>query len=125
MGYTYKCVVAPRRVKKSREHRTPAEALVAAMEAAIAAEAAQGWEYLRTDLLPMEVKSGFMSSPTETHQGVMVFRRAVRLETYEPTPQPEPRPATQSRPRAEPVVAPPRRGDADPEIPRLGAARIE
>ena len=125
MGYTYKCVAAPRRVKKSRVHRTPAEALVAAMEAAIAAEAAQGWEYLRTDLVPMEVKSGFMSSPTETHQGVLVFRRTVRLDDHEPAQPAEPRPAPPAPLRAEPVVAPPRRGDGESEIPRLGSARIE
>ena len=119
-GYTYKCVAAPRRAKKSRDHRTPADALVAAFEAAIAEQAAAGWEYLRTDLVPMEAKSGWMGPVSETHQGVMVFRRrvaaAARLDSDDDRP---------ARPRAEPVLGRPRAEPAAPEVPKLGAARIE
>jgi hypothetical protein len=117
--YHYKCVAAPRRAKKSREHRSPSDALVAAFEAAIAVEAAAGWEYLRTDLVPMEAKSGWFSPLTETHQGVMIFRRpaegSTRIETLEDRP---------ARPRAEPRLGRPAVPD-EPEVPRLGAARIE
>jgi hypothetical protein len=117
--YHYKCVAAPRRARKNREHRTPSEALVAAFEAAIAVEAAAGWEYLRTDLVPMEAKSGWFSSWIETHQGVMIFRRpadaTTRIETLDDRP---------SRPRAEPRLGRPTNTE-EPEIPRLGAARIE
>lgn len=103
-GWIYRCVPAPRRAKKAKGQKTPAEALAAAMEAAIAAEAAQGWEYLRTDLVPMEAKSGVFGPVTETHQGVMVFRR--------PAP---PAGAPDARPAERPGL----------EIPRLGAARID
>jgi hypothetical protein len=119
-AYTYKCVAAPRRAKKTRDHRTPAEALVAAVEAVITEQAAAGWEYLRTDLVPMETKSGWMGPVTETHQGVMVFRRrsavAARFEDDDDRA---------ARLRAEPVVGRPRATPAAPEVPKLGAARIE
>ena len=119
--FAYKCVAAPRRARKSREHRTPTACLVASMEEAIAAEAAAGWEYLRTDLIPMEAKSGWFSPMTETHQGVMIFRRAVG--------GPSPDEAREERPggeRAEPRLGRPR-PDQTPEgeVPQLGAARIE
>lgn len=118
--YTYKCVAAPRRAKKSREHRSPAEALAAAVEAAIAEQAAAGWDYLRTDLVPMETKSGWMGPVTETHQGVMVFRRRTA-----PAPRTEPDDDRPVRARAEPVLGRPRTEPAAAEVPKLGAARIE
>jgi len=108
-SYRYKCVAAPRRAKKTRAHKTPAEALAAAFEAAIAQEAAQGWEYLRTDLAPMEARAGWLGGLTETHQGVMVFRRPATAQDFR-----------------EPQAAPRGLGlDDAPEIPRLGAARID
>ena len=94
----YKCVPVPRRPKKARGHKTPADAMAAAMEAIMNAEAAQGWEYLRTDLVPMEHRTGLLSGVQESHQAVMIFRRA----------------APPGR-AAEPAV----------DIPRLGAARID
>jgi hypothetical protein len=106
-GWLYRCVPAPRRAKKGKGHRSAAEALAAAMEAAIAAEAAQGWEYLRTDLLPMESKAGLFSATAESHQGVMVFRRPALPAAAEPDRRAEVRD---------------RRAV---EVPRLGAARIE
>jgi hypothetical protein len=96
--WRYKCVAAPRKARRSRTHRDPADALLAAIDAAIAVEAAQGWEYLRTDLVPMEAKAGLFSAATETHLGVMVFRK----------------PADGGDGEADPA---PRQG------PRLGAAR--
>ena len=127
--YVYKCVAAPRRAKKTREHRAPADALVAAFEAAIAEQAAAGWEYLRTDLVPMEAKAGWMGPTTETHQGVMVFRKPVggsaRPETGEAWTRPEPmlgRPRAETRPER---PAPASSAAPAPEVPRLGAARIE
>jgi hypothetical protein len=121
--YAYKCVAAPRKARKTREHRTPAAALVAAMEEAIATEAASGWEYLRTDLVPMEAKSGWFSTVVETHQGVMVFRRAVGGPARAASGE---APHEEAHRRAEPRIGRPRPEAADdPDIPSLGAARIE
>ncbi len=121
-AYRYKCVAAPRRAKKTREHKTPADALAAAFEAAIAVEVAQGWEYLRTDLAPMEARSGLFGRVEESHQGVMVFRRPAGAAIAQDWPQHD----RMRRDSAESEAAP-RRASLDdaPEIPRLGAARID
>jgi hypothetical protein len=120
--WSYKCVAAPRKARKGKGHRSAADAFVAAFEAAIAAEAAQGWEYLRTDLVPMEAKHGLFSQTTETHQGVMVFRRPADATTASETPRrAEPAPA-----RPDPAPRPLRPHDDEAgEIPQLGAARID
>lgn len=119
-AYAYKCVPAPRRVRKSREHRTPAEAFCAAVQAAINAEAADGWEYVRTDLAPMEVRQGLFGGVTETHQAVLVFRRPAQTMATSAAPGLQ-------RPRhaSAETAAPGRDVEIAPEIPRLGAARID
>jgi hypothetical protein len=121
-AYVYKCLPAPRRVKKTREHRTPADAFSAAMQAVLNAEAAEGWEYVRTDLAPMEVRQGLFGGVTETHQAVLVFRKAASTRSQAmPASM-----ATGLSGRASPEAAPPLRDDRGaPEIPRLGAARID
>ncbi len=116
-AYRYKCVAAPRRAKKTREHKTPADALAAAFEAAIAVEVAQGWEYLRTDLAPMEARSGLFGRVEESHQGVMVFRRPAGAAIARDWPQHDSAESRAAIPRAS--------LDDAPEIPRLGAARID
>lgn len=118
--WSYKCVAAPRKARRGKGFSSATEAFVAAFETTIAEQAAQGWEYLRTDLVPMEAKHGFFSQTTETHQGVMVFRRAGGAEPA-PARRGEPAPA---RPEAAP---PPLRPHADEaaDIPSLGAARLD
>jgi len=74
--WRYRCVAAPRKARRSRAHKTCEDALLGAIEAVLAEQAAEGWEYLRTDLVPMEAKKGMLSATVETHLGVMVFRRA-------------------------------------------------
>ncbi|MGF1660388.1 MAG: hypothetical protein ACFCUS_13255 [Rubrimonas sp.] len=105
MAFVYKVVPAPRRAKKMRGAKTPAEALAMAFEAVMAEQAQAGWEYLRCDLAPMEVKSGLFGRATETHQALMVFRRPAQGQV------------------AGQGAAPGAR--VEPEIPRLGAARLE
>jgi hypothetical protein len=108
MPYAYKCVAAPRRAKKGKTHRTPADALAAAFEAVLSDHAAEGWEYLRTDLAPMEARRGLFGGVVETHQAVMIFRRAL-------APAAEPAPDFDA----------PARTRAEAAIPQLGAARID
>ncbi|TVQ57042.1 MAG: hypothetical protein EA355_05375 [Rhodobacteraceae bacterium] len=125
--YSYKCVAAPRKARKGKGFKSAADAFVAAFETAIAEQAAQGWEYLRTDLVPMEAKHGFFSQTTETHQGVMVFRRPAHgAEAAHPSVAPGASPPASSFGVARPEPAPPSlTPDDEPEIPRLGAARID
>lgn len=114
MAWIYRCVAAPRRVRKGWKG-SAADAFAAAFEAVLAEQAAAGWEYLRTDLAPMEAKAGLFGRPVETQQAVMVFRRpAPGAEVDERAVMA----ATMAR-----LSTPPSR--REPEIPRLGAARIE
>lgn len=83
MTFEYKCVGAPERPKRQRGTRSRSERVALAMQEAISAEAVDGWEYLRTDLVPVEEKAGFFSRTQEVHRAVLIFRRergAVRPE---------------------------------------------
>ncbi|MEM9063652.1 MAG: hypothetical protein AAGD13_24605 [Pseudomonadota bacterium] len=75
MAYEYKCVGAPEKAKRRRGAKTRSDRVAATMQDIIAAEAVGGWEYLRTDLIPVEEKNGFFSRAHEVHRAVLIFRR--------------------------------------------------
>ena len=92
MGYEYKCVGAPEKGKRKRGAKTRSDRVANAMEITIQAEAVDGWEYLRTDLVPCEERSGLFGRSHEVHRAVMVFRRALAREaipmrSQEPMPE--------------------------------------
>jgi hypothetical protein len=86
MAFEYKCVGAPERPKRLRGTRSRSDRVALAMQEIISAEAVDGWEYLRTDLVPVEEKAGFFSRTQEVNRAVMIFRR-------ESVPARPPRPA--------------------------------
>ena len=75
MSFEYKTVGAPERGKRQRGLRTGSDRVAAAFEEILRAEAVDGWEYLRTDLLPVTERAGWFSRAHEVHRAVMVFRR--------------------------------------------------
>ncbi|MEM7441681.1 MAG: hypothetical protein AAF393_19065 [Pseudomonadota bacterium] len=75
--YEYKVVPAPNRTKRVRGVKTPAGRFAVVMTELINEEAAQGWEYLRTDSMPVEEKPGFLKRRVENYYSVLVFRRAM------------------------------------------------
>lgn len=75
--YEYKVVGAPERAKRARGARTRTDRVARALQDLINSEAVEGWEYQRTDLLPVEERAGFFSRVRETHRAVLVFRRAL------------------------------------------------
>lgn len=112
--HEYKVVPAPVRAPKVRGLKTTAERFSHALTEAINAEAAGGWQFLRTETLPCEERGTLGRTRTST-QVVMVFGRplgmarpdagaalAAAQEHYSP---PEaPRPAPESAPaRREPL----------------------
>ena len=99
MGYEYKCVGAPERTKRKRGAKTRSDRVAAAMQEIIAAQSTDGWEYQRTDLVPMEEKSGLFSRSHEVHRAVLVFRRPLSGATAVAAP-------VVTTPAAEPVAAP-------------------
>ncbi len=75
MSVEYKCVGAPERAKRKRGMKTRSDRVAGAMQEIIAAEAVDGWEYLRTDLVPVEEKAGLFGRAREVHRAVLVFHR--------------------------------------------------
>ena len=88
MSYEYKVVPAPTRGKKARGLKSPAERFANALSAVMNEQAAEGWDYLRTDTLPSEERSG-LAGRTTVFQNMLVFRRAAETE-----PKPETEAAT-------------------------------
>ncbi len=80
MGFEYKCVGAPERPKRQRGVRGRSDRVALAMQEIIGAEAVDGWEYQRTDLVPVEEKRGIFSRAHEVHRAVLVFRRELEPE---------------------------------------------
>lgn len=74
--YEYKCVGAPEKAKRRRGAKTRTDRVAHALQDLINREAVDGWEYQRTDLLPVEERTGLFSRMHETHRAVLIFRRA-------------------------------------------------
>ncbi len=114
--YAYKVVPAPRKGQRAKGVRGTDQKFAHALQVAMNLEAADGWEYLRTDTLPCEERHGLGGKVT-VFQNMLVFRRALDdagapLELPETTPQalPEPPPetapetVTETPPEAAPVL---------------------
>lgn len=77
--YEYKVVPAPRKGEKAKGVKGPDGKIAQAMEAALNKLGAQGWEYQRTDAMPVEERSGLAGRITNYHT-VLVFRRELAPE---------------------------------------------
>ena len=100
--YEYKVIPAPTKGKKGPGVKTAEARFAYAIEGMMNDLAADGWIYLRSDLLPSEERQGLTSSQT-VYRSVLVFRREVseklpdvfeQIErsadtASEPTPPPE------------------------------------
>ena len=83
--FEYKVVPAPAKGEKAKGVKTPEARFAHALENVMNTLAQDGWEYLRSDMLPSEERSGLTGSTTNW-RNVLVFRR-VRpgsLEAFEP-----------------------------------------
>ncbi|GGA08174.1 DUF4177 domain-containing protein [Neptunicoccus cionae] len=78
--YEYKAVPAPNRPKKVKGVKTTAGRFAAVLTDTINDLAKEGWEYLRSDSMPVEEKPGLLKSRVETYQTILVFRRALAAE---------------------------------------------
>jgi hypothetical protein len=77
MTFEYKTVGAPEKGKRQRGARSQSDRVAAAFDEVLQDEAVDGWEYLRTDLLPVTERSGWFARGHEVHRAVMVFRRSL------------------------------------------------
>lgn len=116
--YEYKAVPAPNRSKRVKGVKTTAGRFAALLTDTMNELAREGWEYMRSDSLPVEDKPGLLKSRVETYQTMLVFRRPViavaetpmagyiedQTEVIAPEPTPEPAAAVEPEPDPEPAV---------------------
>ncbi|MEJ6746967.1 MAG: DUF4177 domain-containing protein [Yoonia sp.] len=82
--YEYKVVPAPKKGLKAKGIKSAENRYANALETAMNALGAEGWEYQRSETLPSEERSGLTRRVT-TFQNMLVFRRAVAVDVSEPT----------------------------------------
>lgn len=73
--YEYKAVPAPNRPKRVKGVKTTAGRFAALLTETMNDQAKEGWEYMRSDSLPVEEKPGFLRSRVETYHTILIFRR--------------------------------------------------
>ena len=97
--YEYKVIPAPSRGSKAPGLKGAEARFANGLEEAMNEWAAQGWEYLRADILPSEERQGLASTRT-FYRSVLVFRRlmAETPQTGRPAP-----PLTAETPDATPA----------------------
>lgn len=113
--FEYTVIPAPDRGEKTRGARnTPTGRYALALSNELNRMAAEGWEYLRAEILPTEERSGLTGRSTVYHN-LLVFRRGVAVEAaplsnpsgYEPLSPAVTRPFTQPMRAATPVLGEP------------------
>jgi len=131
--YEYKVVPAPAKGRKAKGVKTPEARFALSVETVLNEMGAEGWEYLRAELLPSDERSGLTGSTTHW-RNVLVFRRPVEgvEETFHPRLIEAPDPTAAPRvPAPDPTAPSPPEPDAPearslaPDDPPLHAAREE
>lgn len=121
--YEYKVIPAPSKGEKAQGIKAPEARMANTVQALLNAQAAAGWEYMRTDTLPSDERHRLTS--TQTVNRTLMFFRRLRAETdnadkailtaqsIAETVTPERAPAG----RREPSLAPIQPSRADPAKP--------
>lgn len=125
--YEYKVVPAPRRGEKSRGVKTTEDRFALALMTLMNTLGAEGWDYVRADVLPCDERVGLTGSKT-TFQNMLVFRRALPAQQGAAEPPRAMAPEVRIDPPAAPVTAVPplRLGAAETPTgaaPPVGPAR--
>lgn len=75
--YIYRVVPAPAKGEKSSGVKGAEARFARGLETAINAQAREGWEYLRAEILPSQERQGLTGTRT-VQRSVLVFRRPAR-----------------------------------------------
>lgn len=112
--YEFKVIPAPRRGEKSRAAKTTEERFALALTTLMNQMGAEGWDYVRADVLPCDERAGLTGGVKTSFQNMLVFRRPLGAEEARPMPSVLAETVPFLRATAEPA----------PEMPplRLGAA---
>lgn len=83
--YEYQVIPAPNRAPKIKGVKLAAERFAHTLTELMNEAAADGWEYVRTDTLPLSESAGLMRKGSTSFQNLMVFRRLIAgQETQSP-----------------------------------------
>ncbi|RNF33820.1 DUF4177 domain-containing protein [Paracoccus methylarcula] len=74
--FEYTAIPAPSRGEKAKEAKTPTDRYALALTGELNRMAADGWEFLRSDVLPSEERTGLTGRSTVYHN-LLIFRRAI------------------------------------------------
>ncbi len=75
--FEYKVIPSPRKPRRAKGMKTVADRFANTLTEEINAQAALGWEFVRSETLPMDEKPGMFKKAIETYQSVIVFRREI------------------------------------------------
>lgn len=75
-AFEYTVIPAPDRGEKARNAKTPGERFSLAFANKLNEMAADGWEYVRAEVLPSEERTG-LTGRTTIYHNLLVFRRAL------------------------------------------------
>ena len=79
--WEYKVVPTPKRPKKAKGVKGNSDRFAYALAEAINEVAADGWEFVKTETLPMEARPGMFKARTEVFETLMIFRRSTALRS--------------------------------------------
>jgi hypothetical protein len=122
--YEYKTIPAPRKGEKARGIKGTDARFAHAFQTALNAQAAEGWEYQRSETLPVEHRTG-LASKAVTQQSVLIFRRALETEIAQPPVAATPSSVAPTPPADQPEQSVPRTAPPAPslQISNLRATR--
>jgi len=74
-NYEYKAVAAPTRARKFKGVKGTAAQFAMVLSEVMNDMASDGWEYQRSDSLPVDEKAGLLKGRVETYITMLIFRR--------------------------------------------------
>ena len=78
--YEYQVIPAPARAPKIKGMKAATDRFAHALTELMNEAAAEGWEYVRTDTLPLEEVKGITRKASTSFQNLMVFRRPLAAQ---------------------------------------------
>ena len=104
--FEYKVVPAPARGLKAKGVKRPEERFALALSTLMNELGAEGWDYVRADILPSEERAGLASKQTVYHS-LLVFRRQSPEEAETPAAPALAAPVVSEDHHPDPVPEPP------------------
>jgi hypothetical protein len=101
--YEYKVRPAPTKGRKAAGIKGPEARFAHGLELVMNEMGAEGWEYVRSDILPSEERQGLTSSHT-VYRSVLVFRRALDAQMSDVVAPPPPADVQEAVAEAEPEL---------------------